>query len=120
MVLLARNAGGCDSHILSFADEIIDCDTNDLGELLGVVAQRSRHVAVVAVTTTADMYVPQAAFIARELGLPGLRYEAALRARNKYSMRKALAERAPEHKCRSISSEMRVRRSGQLTALATR
>jgi S-sulfo-L-cysteine synthase (3-phospho-L-serine-dependent) len=48
------------------------------------------------VTTTQDLYVPQAALAAAELGLPGMSYEAAAGVRNKYRMRQTLARHCPD------------------------
>ncbi|ARS66196.1 ATP-grasp domain-containing protein [Sinorhizobium meliloti] len=97
VTLLTRDRGRYGADVLSSADNIFFCDTNKHAEVVRSVRQRGLNSSIAAVTTTADMYVPQAALAAQEMSLPGLRYEAALRARNKHLMRLVLAERAPEH-----------------------
>ncbi len=96
-VLFTRDSARYGPDILATTDEIVGCETNDSAEVLAAMRRRSRHAPVAAVTTTADMYVPQAALAAEGLGLPGLRYQAALSARNKHRMRVALEERATAH-----------------------
>ncbi|KRR17586.1 pyridoxal-phosphate dependent enzyme [Bradyrhizobium lablabi] len=97
IVLLTREPGRYGPEILSFVDKILVCDTNNPIEVSNTARQQSQSFDVAAVTTTADMYVPQAALAARLLNLPGLSYEAALSARNKHRMRIALAEHAAEY-----------------------
>lgn len=107
VVLLTREPGRYGPEILTFVDNTLVCDTNNPFEVLSTVRQQSRSLDVAAVTTTADMYVPQAALAARLLNLPGLSYEAALSARNKHRMRIALAEHAPEYNLPFFLAESR-------------
>lgn len=96
-VLLARSVNEYSQTILSAANEVVDCETNSVVAILEVIRRRNSKWETAAVTTTADMYVPQTAFVACKLGLPGLSPRAALAARNKYLMRCILAKRAPNY-----------------------
>ncbi|MGY3347155.1 MULTISPECIES: ATP-grasp domain-containing protein [unclassified Bradyrhizobium] len=107
VVLLTREPARYGPEVSTFVDSTLVCDTNNPFEVLNTVRQQSQSLNVAAVTTTADMYVPQAAFAARLLNLPGLSYEAALSARNKHRMRIALAEHAPEHNLPFFLAESR-------------
>ncbi|WP_027555931.1 ATP-grasp domain-containing protein [Bradyrhizobium sp. Cp5.3] len=107
VALLTREPGRYGPEILSSVDMTLVCDTNDPFEVLNAVRDQSRSLDVAAVTTTADMYVPQAALAASLLNLPGLSYEAALSVRNKHRMRSALAEHAPEYNLPSVLAKSR-------------
>ncbi|MDA4845243.1 ATP-grasp domain-containing protein [Hoeflea poritis] len=96
VTLLTRDPAIYATDLLAQVDDVITCDTDSAQVVAQIAKARARDRSVVALTTTADMYVPQAAFAAQTLGLPGLRYQAALRARNKHKMREALAEQAPD------------------------
>ena len=72
VTLVTRNPDNYAPELLAQADEVITCDTNSAEEVSRVARSRASEHAVVAVTTTADMHVPQAAFAAHALSLPGL------------------------------------------------
>jgi hypothetical protein len=55
VVLLTRDRGRYGHDILSLADEIILCETNDASEVANVVVRCSQRFQVAAVTTTADL-----------------------------------------------------------------
>jgi cysteine synthase A len=97
VVLLTRDSGQYGQEILFPANEIIVCETNDAAEVLDAAIHCGQRFRIVAITTTADMYVPQAAMAARRFKLPGLSYAAARRVRNKRRMRMALAKCVPEY-----------------------
>jgi S-sulfo-L-cysteine synthase (3-phospho-L-serine-dependent) len=73
----------------------LSCETAD-GQAVADAAERlhAEH-PVDGITTTHDLYVPQAAAAAERLGLPGLGATVASGLRNKYRMRCALADRVP-------------------------
>lgn len=98
--MLARDPSSYAADLLAEVDDVVACDTNSAQIVAQIAKAHTEDRPVVAVTTTADMHVPQAAFAARALGLPGLRYEAALQTRNKHKMRVALDEHAPEYNTR--------------------
>jgi cysteine synthase A len=97
VTLLTRKPRTYSEEILRHVDRVVPCETNDAHEVLKALEQLARASRLDGVTTTADMYVPQAAFAAERLGLPGMPYEAALCARNKYRMRERLQLACPEH-----------------------
>lgn len=75
---------------------ICQFDTADPDAVAARVLELHRLHAVNGVTTTHDLYVPQAARAAEELGLPGMGYTAAAGVRNKHLMRQRLAATATE------------------------
>jgi biotin carboxylase len=75
---------------------ICQFDTADADAVATRVLELHRDHAVNGVTTTHDLYVPQAARAAEELGLPGMGYTAAAGVRNKHLMRQRLAVTAPQ------------------------
>ncbi|MDG4803222.1 ATP-grasp domain-containing protein [Micromonospora sp. WMMD980] len=77
--------------IVSQADEVVTCDTQDVHAMEKVL--RSLPVPVLGVMTVMDHFVPLAAATAQRLGLPGLSPQAADKARNKLRTRVACAER---------------------------
>jgi biotin carboxylase len=84
------------SGVVADPVDVAQCDTNDLQVLLTAVATLNERRRIDGITTTHDFYVPQAARAAEALGLPGLRYEAAMDARNKHRMRLALERHCPD------------------------
>jgi biotin carboxylase len=96
-VLFSRCVNQYNQSILSAANDVVACETNNVAAICKAIEQRNNKWKTTAVTTTADMYVPQAAFVADRLGLFGLRTRGALAARNKYLMRCILAKRAPHY-----------------------
>jgi cysteine synthase A len=74
---------------------IVRCDTDDPYALLDTIRSLHSGRRISGVTTTHDLYVPQAALAAEKLGLPGLRVEAASAVRNKHSMRLNLERTCP-------------------------
>lgn len=97
VTLLTMDKSRYGGDILSSSDNVILCETNNHTEVVRTVRRRSLISKVAAVTTTADMYVPQAALAAQQMALPGLSCAGARRVRNKYLMRRALAKRVPEY-----------------------
>lgn len=91
------------------------CDTESRAELLRGVREVHARLPIDAVTTTQDLYVPQAALAAAELGLPGMSYEAATGVRNKYRMRRTLARTCPD-----LNPPFRLVSSGQEARAAAR
>lgn len=90
--VLARRQPGA---VAAAASRVVECDTDDDDELLDRVHRLARCHPVDGVTTTHDLYVPQAALVAETLGLPGLARRAALGVRNKHRMRLALQSTHP-------------------------
>lgn len=76
--------------------DVVECETNDHGALLDAVRARDGVRPLDGVTTTHDLYTPQVATVVAALGLPGLAVDAVRRTRNKYEMRLALDDVAPE------------------------
>jgi carbamoyl-phosphate synthase large subunit len=70
------------------ADEYHQIDTTDKAQTYRV-AKSAQITAVV--TDQSDVAVPTAAYIAEQLGLPGIGFETSLRFTNKYLMRQAVA-----------------------------
>jgi cysteine synthase A len=70
----------------------VGCDTTDPGALLAALAGIE---PVHGITTTHDLFVPQAALAAERLGLPGMGHAAAAGVRNKHRMRQRLQETCP-------------------------
>jgi biotin carboxylase len=73
---------------------VVECDTNDLQNLLAEMRSLHQRDPVNGVTTTHDFYTPEVAAVAQDLGLPGLRPDAVGGVRNKYRMRVTLQRHA--------------------------
>jgi cysteine synthase A len=71
----------------------VGCDTTDWAALRAALEQLA---PVHGVTTTHDLFVPQAALAAEHLGLPGMGHQAAAGVRNKHQMRQRLQHTCPE------------------------
>ncbi|MCR6111838.1 ATP-grasp domain-containing protein [Bacillus sp. A301a_S52] len=71
-------------------NNLICCETNNLTELKQVVEKLNFKKRIDGITTTADVFLPNAAKLANDLGLVSLNYESVLQVRNKYLMRKNL------------------------------
>ena len=76
------------------ADFFAQADTVDLEATLHEAKQ---HSVVGVISDQTDVAMPTVAFVAEELGLTGIGYEAALRFTNKYLMRMHLKATVPEH-----------------------
>ena len=75
------------------ADEFYQIDTTDKAETYRA-AQSAQITAVI--TDQSDVAVPTAAYIAEQLGLPGIGFETSLRFTNKHLMRQAVALSRPD------------------------
>lgn len=75
------------------ADGFYQIDTTDKAETYR--AAQSAHITAV-VTDQSDVAVPTAAYIAEQLGLPGIGFETSLRFTNKHLMRQAVALSRPD------------------------
>jgi biotin carboxylase len=64
-------------------------ETVDITDLAGTLAVAKKYVVDAVITDQTDVAVPTAAYISEKLGLPGIWYETALRATNKFLMREA-------------------------------
>jgi cysteine synthase A len=95
VTLLADHPGNYDRLVDTTRARIVQCDTNDHTALRRAVTEVDAVLPVNGVTTTQDLYVPQAALVASVLGLPGMSYEAAAGVRNKYRMRETLSRSCP-------------------------
>lgn len=100
VTLLTRNGnkyrGNEEGDITGLIDEEVNIETNDTDQVCQTVLMLHSRMAVTAVTTFSDYYVPQAACAASMLNLPSITYAASLRARNKYLTRLHLRATAPE------------------------
>src|SRR5262249_32396423 len=76
------------------ADEFEQIDITHKEDTLQAAKKHKIHYIVTDMT---DVGVPTVAYVAENLGLPGIGYETALRFTNKYVMRKALQEKFPFH-----------------------
>jgi biotin carboxylase len=84
--------------VLRCPTRLVRAETNDFDEVERTVRRIDAGHRIDGVTTTHDLYVPQAALGAEVLNLPGMPYRAAATVRNKYRMRSALARHHP-HLC---------------------
>ena len=75
------------------ADEFYQIDTTDKAETYRIA--RSAHINAV-VTDQSDVAVPTTAYIAEQLGLPGIGFETSLRFTNKHLMRRTVALSRPD------------------------
>ena len=75
------------------ADGFYQIDTTDKAETYR--AAQSAHITAV-VTDQSDVAVPTAAYIAEQLGLPGIGFETSMRFTNKHLMRQAVALSRPD------------------------
>lgn len=85
---------GAQRYFDDCVDEIVDCETNELGPLLPAVREASRDMPFDAFLTMGEYDVVVAAQVAEYLGLPTVSAKAVSVARNKVWMR----ERCAEHK----------------------
>jgi len=70
---------------------LIELDTNNLELVLEEAKNLNEKTPLDGVMTFMEFCVPQAAAVANKLGLPGIAFEDACCARNKYLMRERLA-----------------------------
>jgi biotin carboxylase len=75
--------------------DVVGCETNDAAAVVACVEGLDRRHRVGGVTTTHDLYTPQAAAAAEALGLPGIRYDAVVGVRDKHRMRMTLEQHCP-------------------------
>lgn len=73
---------------LAIADKGLHVDTTDIQAVLNVAKQEKTDGIM---TIASEVAAPTVAFVASELGLPGIRYETAKTISNKYLLRQALA-----------------------------
>lgn len=91
-----------DAPSLALADRAAIVDGTNASELLRV-AREYRPQAIVSEQT--DVAVPAVAYVAEALGLPGISYEAAIRATDKWEMREACRRAGlPTPACRLVKS----------------
>lgn len=64
-------------------------ETIDITDLEGTLKTAEKYRVDAVITEQTDIAVPTAAYVAEKLGLPGIGYEVALRATNKFLMREA-------------------------------
>lgn len=84
---------GEEHPVTDLADEVVTCDTNDLGELIGACAAVKRRRAVDGVLSSCDYYLKAVAEVAAALNLPSSPVAAVTAATNKFLMRRALKEK---------------------------
>ncbi|WP_455285879.1 ATP-grasp domain-containing protein [Cupriavidus necator] len=96
VVLMAQNPGWYSETILQHCDHVVKVDTSSVAALIAHVKDLVGDYQVVGVTTTSDFHVVQAAALAAYLGLPGNRPEAVQTIKDKFMMRQAIDEVAPQ------------------------
>ncbi len=87
VTLATRNPDIYAADILEDVDEVFGCNTNSIQDLAIKTSRLHQKNRIDGVTTTADMFVPQATFVGNVLRLPSMKYSNALGVRNKYLMR---------------------------------
>lgn len=95
VTLMTRNSRLYSADFLEGVDVVLECNTNSSSELSLKANQLNQSNRIDGVTTTADLFVPQASLIANLLGLPSIEYQNAMGVRNKYGMRSALDRECP-------------------------
>lgn len=95
VTVLTRTPDGPVAQVAGPA-RVVGCETNDDAVLTRTVRRLHERRPVHGITTTHDLFVPQAALAAQSLGLPGLTHEAAAGVRNKHRMRLRLQRSCPE------------------------
>ena len=83
-------------RILEHCDSTIVVDTTSASNLIEGATSVACDHTIVGVTTTSDFHVVQAAKLATHFGLPGNRPHAVETIKNKFKMRDAVAQIAPE------------------------
>lgn len=81
--------------LLAHPASLVECETNDFQQVVRAICELDARHQVDGVTTTHDLFVPQAALAAETLGLAGIPYSTATTIRNKYRQRMALAQHCP-------------------------
>ncbi|MFJ5233084.1 ATP-grasp domain-containing protein [Kitasatospora sp. NPDC088391] len=79
------------AHLRDRIDELVTVETNDLPALLAAVRELHDRLPLSAVFPGCDVYVPNAAHLAAELGLTGLDVRTVEQVRDKTRMREAVA-----------------------------
>ncbi|MFJ1753116.1 ATP-grasp domain-containing protein [Kitasatospora sp. NPDC088134] len=79
------------AHLRDRIDELVTVETNDLPALLAAVRELHDRLPLSAVFPGCDVYVPNAAHLAAELGLAGLDVRTVEQVRDKTRMREAVA-----------------------------
>jgi biotin carboxylase len=75
----------------------LEVDAVDHAQLLCATLELHRLKKIDGITTTNDFFVPDASFLAEQMGLPSLSFIAAMRARNKYLTRTCLEAKGCGH-----------------------
>ncbi|TDB49048.1 MULTISPECIES: ATP-grasp domain-containing protein [Photorhabdus] len=78
---------------LLYIDEFFEADTNDDELVLNMAEHINAKKKIQGVITFMEFYVPLAAKVAETLGLKGITYENALKARNKHLMRESFRQK---------------------------
>lgn len=78
---------------LLYIDEFFEADTNDDELVINMVEYINAKKKIQGVITFMEFYVPLVAKVAETLGLKGITYENALRARNKHLMRESFRQK---------------------------
>lgn len=101
-------------NAVGFADADEYAAVNIVDEEACLAYAREHHVDGV-LTAATDYGVLSAAYVARELGLPGISYEAAQRIKNKYQVRKCLFEAGADDTglAREVSAQTDLTQLGQ-------
>jgi len=76
-----------------YIERVVEIDSNDPDAVIAVVNEIRESTPIHGVMTFMEFYVPLAARIAEQLGLPGIRAQDAANARDKALMRQRLAQR---------------------------
>jgi S-sulfo-L-cysteine synthase (3-phospho-L-serine-dependent) len=83
-------------RLIELANHIVKADTRNKDAVIESIREARHLPHIDGVTTTADLYVAVAAYVAHYFGLPCLEYEAALNARNKHRTRELLQTWCPQ------------------------
>ncbi|MEK9496488.1 hypothetical protein V2H77_08515 [Photorhabdus sp. P32] len=78
---------------LLYIDEFFEADTNDDELVINMAEHINAKKKIQGVITFMEFYVPLAAKVAETLGLKGITYESALKARNKHLMRESFRQK---------------------------
>ena len=89
-ILVSINPSMYSISVLRYMDELIACDTNSIGDITNEL--ESIQYKIKGITTTNDLFVPQASLVANKFNLASMNYNDVLNVRNKYKMRLKLSE----------------------------
>lgn len=90
-VLMSFDPKSYTESVLRYIDYPIECDIDNLNALL--IHVKSLDFEINGVTTTNDLFVPHASYIAEKLHLASMKYKDVLNVRNKFNMRIKLREK---------------------------